>query len=141
MLDVASISSLATGDRGPVRAEAKACGARRPPQQAIGPGSYQIPRPFSFVVHEGGVRPGEEYLTVAEVAGMLKVSPKRIRNMMSSGAFRPGEHFFRRRGIGPRFLRSRVDAWLRDGASVSVDAIPMARSAGGGCVRRAGAGA
>ncbi len=141
MRDVASIYSLATGDRGTVRADAKACSARQPPRRATEPGSYRIPRPLSFMVHEGGVRTGEEYLTVAEVAGILKVSPKRIRNMMSSGAFRPGEHFFRRRGIGPRFLRSRVDAWLRDSESVSVDSIPMARSAGGGFVRRAGEGA
>jgi len=94
----------------------------------------------AFLVCDSGSRVGDEYLTVSEVASLLKVSPKRVRNMMSSGAFRPGEHFFRRRGIGPRFLRSRVDAWLRDGASVSVDAIPMARSASGGYVRRAGEG-
>jgi len=75
---------------------------------------------------------GEEYLTVAEVAAILKVSPKRIRNMMSRGAFRPGEHFFRRRGIGPRFVRSRVDAWLRNGEAVSSDSIPMARGSGTG---------
>ena len=81
-------------------------------------------------------RSSEEYLTVAEVAAILKVSPKRVRNMMSCGAFRPGEQFFRRRGIGPRFLRSRIDAWLRNGDGVSGGAIPMARSAGGGFVRR-----
>lgn len=142
MRDVASIYSLAMDDRGAGWAEGRtACGARQPPRRVMRPGSYWIPRPFGFVVREGGVRTSEEYLTVAEVAAMLKVSPKRIRNMMSSGAFRPGEHFFRRRGIGPRFLRSRVDAWLRTGESVSVDAIPMARSAGGGFVRRAGEGA
>jgi predicted DNA-binding transcriptional regulator AlpA len=80
----------------------------------------------------------EEYLTVAEVAAILKLSPKRVRNMMSSGAFRPGEHFLRRRGIGPRFLRSQVDAWLRFRGSggVSGDPIPMARSRGGELVRR-----
>ena len=83
----------------------------------------------------------EEYLTVAEVAAILKVSPKRVRNMMSSGAFRAGEHFYRRRGIGPRFLRSRVDAWLRASVGVSVDSIPMARSVGWAFVRGAGEGA
>ena len=74
-----------------------------------------------------GERDGDEYLTVAEVAAILKVSPKRIRNMMSRGSFRSGEHFFRRPGIGPRFVRSRVDAWLRDGDAMSADSIPMAR--------------
>lgn len=80
----------------------------------------------------------EEYLTVAEVAAILKLSPKRVRNMMSSGAFRPGEHFLRRHGIGPRFLRSQVDAWLTGSEGVSGDPIPMARSRGGGLVRRSG---
>lgn len=81
----------------------------------------------------------DEYLTVAEVASLLKVSPKRVRNMMSSGAFQPGEHFFRRRGIGPRFLRSRIDAWLRDGHDRPGNTIPMARDAGGERQRRSGA--
>lgn len=120
-------------------ADATVCSALSP-HRGTDPPSYRIPRAFCFVVHEGGVRIREEYLTIAEVAAILKVSPKRVRNMMSGGAFRPGEHFLRRRGIGPRFLRSRVDAWLRDGESVSVDSIPMARGASGGSVRRAGRG-
>lgn len=134
--DFASIYSLAMGERRAVRADAKACSARQPLLHAPEVGRYRIPRPFAFVVHEGGLHTPEEYLTVAEVAAMLKVSPKRVRNMIASGTFRPGEHFFRRRGIGPRFLRSRVDAWLRD--SISLDSIPMARGAGGVLLRRAG---
>jgi hypothetical protein len=69
----------------------------------------------------------DEYLTVAEVAAILKVSSKRVRNLMSCGVFCPGQHFFRRRGIRPRFLRSRVDAWLRDSSGVSEERIPMVR--------------
>jgi len=77
-------------------------------------------------------RCGEEYLTVAEVAAILRLSAKRVRNMMSRGIFRRGEHFFRRPGIGPRFVRSRVEAWLRNGEAVSSDSIPMARGSGRG---------
>jgi Helix-turn-helix domain len=128
--DVASIYGLATGDRGAERADADAWSPRLPQRHAAEPGRYLIPQPFAFVVHDGGGRTGEEYLTVAEVAAMLKLSPKRVRNMMSSGTFLPGEHFFRRPGIGTRFLRSRLDAWLRDGERVSAESIPMARSAG-----------
>lgn len=70
--------------------------------------------------------PRDEYLTIAEAATMLKVSSKRVRNLMSNGTFKQGDHFFRRRGLGPRFLRSRLDAWLRgDGQPPSE--IPMAR--------------
>jgi hypothetical protein len=70
---------------------------------------------------------GDEYLTIAEVAELLKLSPKRVRNLISAGVFLPGVHFFRRRGITPRFLRSRVDAWIRGDEGVPQAAIPMAR--------------
>jgi hypothetical protein len=80
----------------------------------------------------------DEYLTVVEVAAILKLSPKRVRNMMSGGAFRAGEHFLRPRGIRPRFLRSQIDAWLRGRDGVSTDPIPMARSRDGKLVRRSG---
>ena len=94
----------------------------------------------AFLVCDSSSRVGDEYLTVSEVASLLKVSPKRVRNMMSGGAFQPGEHFFRRPGIGPRFLRSRVEAWLRHGSGVPAEAIPMARSARGEVDRRPGEG-
>lgn len=82
------------------------------------------------------VGPRDEYLTIAEAATMLKVSSKRVRNLMSSGTFKQGEHFFRRRGLGPRFLRSRLDAWLRgDGQPPSE--IPMARGTRSVAVGRA----
>lgn len=75
---------------------------------------------------------------MAEVASLLKVSPKRVRNMMSGGAFQSGEHFFRRRGIGPRFVRWRVDAWLRDSNGGATDTIPMARATRGNTLRGSG---
>jgi len=53
-----------------------------------------------------------EYLTIAEVAALLKVSPKRVRNLMSAGVFRQGEHFWRRSGLGPRFKQSAITAWV-----------------------------
>lgn len=70
----------------------------------------------------------EEYLTVAEAAGLLRVSAKRIRNQMSSGIFLEGDHFLRRKGIGPRFLRSRLESWLRGSDEPRSIAIPMART-------------
>jgi hypothetical protein len=88
----------------------------------------------SAVHSKGG--PDDEYLTVAEVAAMLKVSSKRVRNLMSCGVFCPGQHFFRRRGIRPRFLRSRVEAWLRDGCRDSEETIPMVRGTASRIVRR-----
>ena len=53
-----------------------------------------------------------EYLTIAEVAAQLKVSPKRIMNMMCSGIFTEGVHFFRPRGLKPRFKAAAVQAYV-----------------------------
>lgn len=71
----------------------------------------------------------EEYLTVAEAAGLLRLSIKRVRNQMSSGVFVEGDHFVRPRGMGPRFIRSRLEAWLRGSNEPRNQEIPMARSA------------
>lgn len=72
---------------------------------------------------------GDEYLSVAELAVRLDLSPKRIRNLMSAGVFKAGYHFFRPRGIAPRFKWSRVVEWL-EGSEKRVEEIPMARSSG-----------
>lgn len=73
----------------------------------------------------------EEYLTIDEVAARLKVSPKTIRNKMSSGIFRKGVHYFSPKGLRPRFKWSAVQTWLeaedRPEANGEEDLIPMAR--------------
>jgi hypothetical protein len=56
--------------------------------------------------------PGEEYLTISELAQRLKLKPKTVQNKMASGAFRLGEHYFRPNGLGPRFKWSAVQAWM-----------------------------
>lgn len=71
--------------------------------------------------------PGDELLTVAEVAALLKVSSKRVRNLMSGGTFQVGRHFLRPSGLGPRFLKSRLEAWLRGSDASVEDSIPMSR--------------
>src|SRR5262245_63347634 len=45
----------------------------------------------------------DEYLTIAEVAGRLKVTPKTVRNKMASGVFCKGVHYVRPKGLGTRF--------------------------------------
>ena len=73
----------------------------------------------------------EEYLTINEVAARLKLSPKTVQNKMVSGIFRKGVHYFRPRGLGPRFKWSAVQAWLeaedRPAARDDDGLIPMAR--------------
>lgn len=74
----------------------------------------------------------EEYLTIAEVAGRLKVKPKTVKNKMASGIFRRGVHYFSPPGIGPRFKWSAVVAWLEQTQKPDVeeegDSIPMPRN-------------
>lgn len=53
-----------------------------------------------------------EYLTIKEVAALLKVSPKRVQNMMCGGIFTEGLHFFRPRGLRPRFKATAVQAYV-----------------------------
>lgn len=43
---------------------------------------------------------------------MLKVSSKRVMNMMCAGIFMEGVHFFRPRGLKPRFKASAVQAYV-----------------------------
>ena len=78
----------------------------------------------------------EEYLTVAELAGRLKLSPKTVRNRMHDGTWQRGVHWFSRRGIAPRFRWSAVEAWLlapeeleadQDGAAFASDLPPARR--------------
>ena len=69
----------------------------------------------------------DEYLTIAETAAVLKVSPKRVRNLMSAGVFRQGEHFYRRSGLGPRFKHSAVTAWVEGGDEQKIMTFPVER--------------
>jgi hypothetical protein len=69
-----------------------------------------------------------DYCTIAEVAGGLRVTAKRVRNMMAAGIFVEGEHYFRRAGISPRFRWSRVVEWLETPVAHPDDTIPMASS-------------
>jgi hypothetical protein len=72
----------------------------------------------------------EEYLTISEVAARLKISPKTLRNKMSAGVFRQGEHYVRPKGLGTRFKWGAVVAWLEqedDAGTPEEDLIPMAR--------------
>lgn len=74
----------------------------------------------------------EEYLTISEVAALLKLKPKTVKNKMVAGVFRKGFHYFSPPGLGPRFKRSAVVGWLEQGdksLSASNDnLIPMPRS-------------
>ena len=76
--------------------------------------------------------PSEEYLTITELAGRLKLTPKTIQNKMAAGTFKKGLHYFRPRGMTARFKWSAVVEWLESSAVAAIgadsDGIPMARN-------------
>jgi hypothetical protein len=71
----------------------------------------------------------DEYLTIAEVAARLKLTPKTVRNRMHDGTWRQGQHWFSPRGIAPRFRWSALVAWLEapPAQPASCYGIPRAR--------------
>src|SRR6185369_14367914 len=76
--------------------------------------------------------PVSEYLTVSEAAELLRIAPRTLRNKMSHGLFRLGEHYIRPRGLGTRFKRGSLLRWLEGTADVQSDGklladIPMSR--------------
>ena len=53
-----------------------------------------------------------EYLTTSEAAALLRVTPKTLRNKVAAGIFVEGRHYFRKRGLGPRWKRATLVLWL-----------------------------
>ena len=71
-----------------------------------------------------------EYLTTVEAGALLRLRPKTLRNKITAGSFVEGTHFFRPRGMQPRWKRSALVAWLEGRESreaVDHGAIPLAR--------------
>ena len=82
-----------------------------------------------------------QYLTIGEVAALIRKTPKTVRNLMSRGVFRDAVHYFRPRGSTPLFKRDAVIQWVegREAAaqtgtrrskghcSVDLSLIPLAR--------------
>jgi len=52
------------------------------------------------------------YLTVAEVAELIRKNPKTVRNLMVKGVFRERVHYFRPRGSSPLFKREAIIQWI-----------------------------
>ena len=76
------------------------------------------------------MNPPEEYLTIGEAAGRLKLSPKTVKNKMAAGIFKKGIHFFSPLGMGPRFKWSALVSWMEQAdapSEAAADSIPMAR--------------
>jgi hypothetical protein len=53
-----------------------------------------------------------QYLTIGDVAALIRKTPKTVRNLMSRGVFRDAVHYFRPRGSTPLFKRDAVIQWV-----------------------------
>ncbi len=54
-----------------------------------------------------------EYLSVKQVAALIPYSEQTIRNLISAGEFREGEHYYKRRARVV-FRWSQVEGWLSE---------------------------
>jgi len=70
--------------------------------------------PYSEAAHE-------EYLTVRQAAERIKYREQTIRNLISTGVFTRGLHYYKRRGR-VLFVWSRIERWLQEKATPSDDA-------------------
>jgi hypothetical protein len=58
----------------------------------------------------------EEYLTVRQAAERIQYREQTVRNMMSTGIFKRGLHYYKRRGR-VLFVWSRIEQWLQEDSS------------------------
>jgi hypothetical protein len=69
----------------------------------------------------------QPYLTIAETAALLKISAKRVRNLMCMGVFQQGVHFFRPPALGARFKRSTLMDWIERKEEKKPEVIPLSK--------------
>jgi hypothetical protein len=53
-----------------------------------------------------------QYLTIEEVAALIRKKTKTVRNLMSRSVFLEAVHYFRPRGSTPLFKRDAVIRWV-----------------------------
>ncbi|HUA36534.1 MAG TPA: hypothetical protein VMA09_23210 [Candidatus Binataceae bacterium] len=74
-------------------------------------------------------QPHEEYLTVRQAAARIKYCEQTLRNMMSTGVFKRGLHYYKRRGR-VLFVWSRMEQWLHEDGAASPENEELNRFAG-----------
>ena len=75
---------------------------------------------------------GHEYMTTKEAGELLRLSPKSLRNKIALKIFEEGVHFHTRQGIGLRWVRSALVAWLLgdDKGDAGKGNLPLAQPGG-----------
>jgi hypothetical protein len=68
-----------------------------------------------------------QYLSVRQLANRIPYAEHTIRNLMTTGALREGEHYFKRRGR-VMFSWPAMYRWIEERGSLAAETLPMVRS-------------
>jgi hypothetical protein len=68
-----------------------------------------------------------QYLSVRQLAGRIPYAEHTIRNLMTTGALRQGEHYFKRQGR-VMFSWPAMCRWIEERGSLAAETLPMVRS-------------
>jgi hypothetical protein len=71
--------------------------------------------------------PEQSYLSVRQLADRIPYAEHTIRNLMTTGALREGEHYFKHRGR-VMFSWPAICRWVEERGSLAAETLPMVRS-------------
>jgi hypothetical protein len=74
----------------------------------------------------------QQYLSVRQLADRVPYAEHTIRNLMTTGALREGEHYYKRRGR-VMFSWAAMCRWVEERGSLATQTLPMVRSRRRGC--------
>jgi hypothetical protein len=69
----------------------------------------------------------QQYLSVRQLADRVPYAEHTIRNLMTTGALREGEHYFKRRGR-VMFCWPAMCRWIEERGALAAETLPMVRS-------------
>jgi hypothetical protein len=69
----------------------------------------------------------QQYLSVRQLSDRIPYAEHTIRNLMTTGALRQGEHYFKRRGR-VMFSWPAMCRWIEERGSLAAETLPMVRS-------------
>jgi len=71
--------------------------------------------------------PEQSYVSVRQLAERIPYAEHTIRNLIATGAFREGEHYFKRRGR-VMFSWPAMCRWVEERGALAAETVPMVRS-------------
>jgi hypothetical protein len=91
-----------------------------------GPASGTAPEAGCSAAHSP-LAAEQQYLSVRQLVDRVPYAEHTIRNLMTTGALREGEHYFKRRGR-VMFSWPAMCHWVEERGSLAAETLPMVRS-------------